>query len=189
MPNTPPGLAGFTAAATFSENAVNAAPQVLDADVALFDDEGNFPGGTIAVSGLLGEDRVGIRDQGMGAGQIGLAGNQVFYEGNLIGAFSGGIGATLSISLSGSANTEAVDALIQNLTYANVSDRPTASRELVLNVTDGDGADLGPLPVPPSFAPLTGAANPFATFDTPDATPNLIDLDRDGDMDVVVGGN
>jgi hypothetical protein len=89
MPNTPPRLAGFTAAATFAENVVNGAPQVLDADVTLFDDEGNLSGGSIAVSGLLGEDRVGIRDQGMGAAQIGLVGNQIFYEGSGVGRVLG----------------------------------------------------------------------------------------------------
>src|SRR4030095_3549960 len=89
MPNTPPRLIGFTAAATFDENVVNAAPQLLDADVTLIDAEANFPGGHIMVSGLLGEDRVGIRNQGMGAGQIGLVGNQIFYEGVALGSFSG----------------------------------------------------------------------------------------------------
>ena len=160
--NDAPALGGFAADATFTENAAAA---LIDADVVLTDVEGNFDGGTLTVSGLLAEDAVAIRNQGSAAGQIGVSGADVTYGGTTIGSFAGGNGATLTVTLNAAATAAAVDALIQNLTYANGSDTPTASRTLVLNVTDADGGDLGPLPVPPSYSPLLGAANPFDSMD------------------------
>jgi hypothetical protein len=50
----------------------------------------------------------------------------------------GGFGDTLAVFFNAAASSEAVDALIQNLTYANVSDTPDPSRNLVLGVTTGD---------------------------------------------------
>ena len=41
------------------------------------------------------------------------------------------------------ATSIAVDQIIENLTYANASNSPTANRTLTINVTDDDGADLG----------------------------------------------
>ena len=68
-----PTLADFAPSVTFLENTVNAAPQLLDADVTFTDPDNNFNGGTLVVTGLLAEDIVSIRNQGTGAGQIGFS--------------------------------------------------------------------------------------------------------------------
>jgi hypothetical protein len=186
---TAPTLAGFTPTISFSENTVNAAPQLLDGDVTFADAEGNFDGGTLSLTGLLAEDTVSVRDQGTGAGEIGLSGSDVSFGGVVIGTLSGGAGADLAITLNADATSASVDALIQNLTYANSSDTPTASRDFVLNVTDAAGEDLGRVAGDSSFAALTGAANPFAGIDVGSLSrPSFVDLDDDGDLDLVVGG-
>jgi hypothetical protein len=145
--NAAPVLSGLESSVTFGEQAVNAAPQLIDTDVSLTDVEGNFDGGTVTVSGLLAEDVVSIRDEGSGAGEIGFDGTSVSYGNVVIGTVSGGSGSTLTVTLNGSATAAAVDALIQNLTYANASDTPTASRTLVVTVTDADGAASSPASV------------------------------------------
>ena len=159
-----PVLTNFVTSIAFAENVVNATPQLLDADVTFTDAEGNFDGGTLSLTGLLTEDTVSVRNQGTGAGEIGFDGTNVSYGNAVIGTLAGGsAGADLTITFNAAASSEAIDALIQNLTYANSSDAPTTSRELLLNVTDAAGADFG---TPPStFAAQTGAANPFNGID------------------------
>src|SRR5688572_23533779 len=120
MPNRAPILLGLSPSMTFDENAVNAAPALIDSDLVFTDLDGNFAGGVIVVSGLLAEDRVTLRNQGFGAGQVGLFGVNVTYGGIAIGTFSGGVGNSLTINLNSSATAAAVDALLQNLSYANV---------------------------------------------------------------------
>ena len=182
--NDAPVLTGLSPAIAFAENTVNATPQLLDSDVSFTDAEGNFDGGSLTVSGLLAEDRIAVRNEGVGAGQIGVSGANITYGGTVIGTLAGGAGSTLIVTLNAAATSAAVDALIQNLTYANVSDTPTADRTLTINVTDAAGADFAP----ESFAPL--ASNPFAGFDVGFyATPTFVDLDNDGDLDAVVGQN
>src|SRR6188474_1528678 len=107
MPNHAPTLLGLSSSVTFAENAVNAAPALIDSDVTFSDLEGNLAGGTILVSGLLAEDRVSVRNQGFGAGQIGLFGVNVTYGGVAIGTFSGGTGTSLTINLNSSATATA----------------------------------------------------------------------------------
>jgi Ca2+-binding RTX toxin-like protein len=185
--NTAPTLAGFGPSVTFLENTVNAAPQILDADVTFTDAEGNFNGGSLEVSGLLAEDSVGINNQGVAAGQIGVSGANVTYGGVVIGTFSGGTaGSDLVVTLNAAATSAAVDALIQNLTYANSSNNPTASRELTLNVTDSEGLDLV---LPGGFNEATGGADPLAGLPAFGPGPNLafVDVNNDGDLDIVVG--
>ena len=185
MPNTPPTLNDFASSVTFAENAVNAAPALIDSNVDFRDLDNNYTFGTLVVSGLLAEDRIAIRNEGFGAGQIGLFGSNLTYGGVAIGTFAGGVGATLTVTFNSSANAVAVDALIQNLTYANVSDTPTASRTLRLNVFDSAG---GSLQGATSFAEVTGAANPFNGLPAAYASaPSFVDLDGDGDLDAVIG--
>jgi Ca2+-binding RTX toxin-like protein len=184
--NDAPALGGFAPSVSFDENTVNAAPQLLDADVTFAD--ADFGGGTLTLSGLLAEDRASVRDQGTGAGQIGLSGADVTFGGVVIGTLAGGVGGTLTVTFNAAATTAAIDALIQNLTYANVSDTPTASRDLLLNVVNADGADLGALAGPQTFAVADAAANPFAAIDIGAlSAPAFLDLDGDGDLDLMSG--
>ena len=183
----PPVLTGFGPSITFDGDIVNGAPQLLDADVNFTDGDGDSGGGTLTLSGLLAEDRVGVRNEGTGAGQIGLSGSDVTFGGVVIGTLTGGSGTTLTVTFNGAATPVAIEALIQNLTYANVSNSPTASRTLALNVTDAAGNSVG-LPDFDQASNYVSGANPFAIF-TFDffAGPAFADLDGDGDLDGVVG--
>ncbi|SIR15582.1 type I secretion C-terminal target domain (VC_A0849 subclass), partial [Rhizobium sp. RU33A] len=142
--NDAPTLTGLNGV-TFLENTVNAAPQIIDADVVFADiDSANLDTGKLTVSGfIVGQDTIGIRNQGAGANQIGVSGTNVTYGGVVIGTVTGGSGANnLVVSFNADATPVAVDALIQNLTYANSSGTPTATRTLTISVTDGDGGTV-----------------------------------------------
>jgi hypothetical protein len=118
---------------------------VIDPTATVADsDSTNFDMGTLTVSYSANgsaDDRLAIRNQGTGTGQIGVSGSTVTYGGTTIGTFTGGTGTTaLVITFNTSATTIAVTALLQNLTYANVSDAPsTAARTLQFLMSDGDG--------------------------------------------------
>ncbi|MBA1322729.1 Ig-like domain-containing protein [Pseudomonas plecoglossicida] len=111
-------------------------------------DSTDFAGGALTVSVTAnvapGEDRLAIRNQGNGAGQIGVSGSSVSYGGTVIGTLSGGTGGSnLVVSLNANANAAAVEALVRNLTYDNSNASNAigqASRTLSVTVSDGDGA-------------------------------------------------
>ena len=178
-----PVLSGVSTSTTFLENTVNGAPQLLDAVVTFNDPDNNFDGGTLRVSGLLAEDIISIRNEGNAAGQIGFASGEVSYEGTVIGTVSGGAGADLEITFNAAATSTAVDALIQNLTYANTSDAPTASRTLTIDMHDAAGMAL--ISDRPRFTELTGAANPFGSITTSYSISELFvqNSGADGDID------
>ena len=173
-----------------NENSVNASPQLIDADVTFVHDSDDFDGGTLTVSGLLAEDRVSIAS----GATISLVAGVVYYDADgaggaaavAIGTASGGSGATFTVTFNSAATAAVVEAVIESLTYANVSDTPTTFRALTIDVTDGVGESLtltGSV-----YARLTGAANPFDGISVGSvAAPTLADLDGDGDLDATVG--
>ena len=123
-------------------------------------DSSNFDTGTLTVSFQSGsdsaEDVLAIRNQGVGAGQIGVSGSNVTYAGTTIGTFTGGTGGTnLVITLNTNADATATAALIQNITYENTdTDAPTTTTRTVRYVlTDGDGGTSRPTTTPPSPLP------------------------------------
>jgi hypothetical protein len=183
MANSVPTLTGLNSP-TFLENTVNTTPQLIDASVALADRDGNLAGGTLTVTGLLPEDVVSIRNAGTGAGQIGFFAGVVTYQGATIGQVFGGAGGTFSVLLNANASVAAVEALIESLNYANMSDVPTTSRTLSVDLRDGTGAAaIAPL----AFTQRSGAANPLDGVAVEDSAPSFVDLDGDGDLDTVVG--
>ncbi|WHZ26464.1 MAG: hypothetical protein OJF51_001259 [Nitrospira sp.] len=109
-------------------------------------DSPNLDTGTLTVSipagGDSAEDVLSIRNQGTGAGQIGVSGSTVTYGGTTIGTFAGGSsGSNLVITLNSNATLTAVTALVKNITYQNTdTDAPTTGARTVRFVlTDGDG--------------------------------------------------
>ncbi len=178
-------LTGFAPSITFLENAVNAAPQLLDSDVA-FTSATSLAGGRLVVSGLLAEDRVSVLNEGGGAGQIGVSGASISFGGTVFGTLAGGSGNDAVISFNAAATGAAVDALIQRLAYGNISDEPTLTRTLTVDVVDGAGAGLG-VGIG-TLAALSGTANPFNDIDVGvNSAPAFLDLDGDGDLDLVAG--
>ncbi|MCZ8279997.1 MAG: VCBS repeat-containing protein, partial [Acetobacteraceae bacterium] len=178
-------LTGLAPSVTFAENTVNATPQLLDGDVA-FTTSGSLAGGRLVVRGLLAEDRVSILHQGIGAGQIGVSDTAISYGGVAIGTASGGMGSAFTVTFNSAVTGAAVDALIQRLAYANVSDVPTATRTLTLDVVDASGVRVNG--VVPTFTEMDGSANPFnGIIVVYNSTPSFVDLDSDGRLDLVSG--
>ncbi|WP_424990889.1 Ig-like domain-containing protein [Fluviibacterium sp. S390] len=157
-----PVLEGFVDQVVFQEDDVNSGLQVLDTDGALSltdMDSTDFAGGEIwlahvtgstdlylqQVSGISGaaQDQLGI----VAGNGISVSGSDVLFNAAIIGTIDasrdGQNGADLRISLGANATPEAVEALVAQLGYGNLSSGPAANRQLVLNISDGDGGATG----------------------------------------------
>lgn len=108
-------------------------------------EQANFNGGALTVTitsgGVSAQDVLGVANIGTGAGQIGVSGANITYQGVQIGTFTGGsAGAALTITLDSDATPAATQALVRALTYNNISDAPnTAGRTVTVVLTDGAG--------------------------------------------------
>ncbi len=141
--NTAPVVSAWDGTTSFVENSL---PVVLDANVSVVDaDSSDFAGGTVTVffaANGTAADRLSVRHVGNSAGQIGVSGNNISFGGVLIGTKSGGTnGSTpLVVTLNAAANSSAVTALLQAISFQNVSESPsTAARRVQVVVADGDG--------------------------------------------------
>ena len=159
-----PQIVDLATRVSFQENALNAAPQLIDAGIGLLDgDSANFAGGRLDVSflttygdpnqygvpGLQAQDQLGIRHQGMAAGQIGVVGSTVYFGGTAIGTITGNgaNGSSLVVSFNAEATPNAVEHLIENLTYQNFLSNPEPSRTVSLRLADGGGGVTAPLSI------------------------------------------
>ena len=96
---------------------------------------------SVAVGGVAAEDVVSI----LSAGDIGVSGSNVTYQGTVIGTVTGGSnGAALVVSFNSSATLAVVSSLVHAVAYANTSNTPnTTARQITLLLNDGDGAANG----------------------------------------------
>ena len=119
---------------------------VIDAAATVADpDSSDFDTGTLTVDFTAGgtvNDRLAIRNEGAGAGQIGVSGGNVTYSGVLIGTFTGGASGSdpLVVTFNANADQSGVQALLRNVTYEDISENPSGTpRTVRFVVTDGDG--------------------------------------------------
>jgi hypothetical protein len=144
MNNLDPVISNFGTTLNYAKGQ---APIILAAGGSITDgDSPNFAGGVLAFTILQnGEatDRLTIRHQGFGAGQIGVNGSNVFFGGTIIGTFTGGVGLTsLVITFNAAATPTAATALLRNVQFGSVSANPSGvPRRIQATVTDGDGGD------------------------------------------------
>ncbi|MBI4695618.1 MAG: FG-GAP repeat protein [Gammaproteobacteria bacterium] len=136
-------LAGNTLAYT-----EDTAAQLIDQGTAATVTAGTNPFATLDVGitagGTSAEDVLAIRNQGTGAGQIGVSGANVTYQGTTIGTFTGGTAGTdLAVTFNGSATFTAVGALIHNITYqnTNTANPSTGTRTVHYTLSDDDGTN------------------------------------------------
>ncbi len=145
--NLPPTISLSGSTVSYTENNP---PTMFDATATATDpDSADFDTGTLMVgftAGGTANDRLGIRDQGPGVGNITIAGIDVHYDFGAgpvkIGDFVGGTGSAnpLDITFNTTANAIAVEAVLRNITYENVSNHPsTDTRTVRFILTDGDG--------------------------------------------------
>lgn len=133
-PSQIPSTKGTPVAAFGSPNALD----VSDSDNL------NFNGGTITVTNLSNisqKDKLSIRNQGTGSGQIGFKRNKLTYNGQVIGTVSGGTkGSPLVITLNDKASIAATEALMRNITFSTARARLSAvPRTISMVLTDGQG--------------------------------------------------
>jgi Tol biopolymer transport system component len=145
----------------------NAAPGVIGYGASIQDDSTDFDAGTLTASitnGSQAGDRLSIRNQGNGVGQIGLDGRIINYEGKRIGTFKGGIDTeNLVITFeTANATSTAVQELLNNIVYSNVAENLLGtSRQIEIVLKDGDGLSSNtvtrnPYVIAQSDAPLIG---------------------------------
>ena len=162
----------------------NDPPTIIDGGATLFDpDSPDFDTGVLNISFTANgtvNDQLAVRNQGTGNGQISVAGNVISYNPLIgptvtIGTFAGGTnGSNLVITLNANADDEAIEALMQNITYENTSNNPsTLTRTVQFQITDGDGGtsagatrniEVNSVNDPPTLT-TTGGTTPYTEND------------------------
>ncbi|MBM4076842.1 MAG: hypothetical protein FJ267_14535 [Planctomycetes bacterium] len=123
----------------------NAPAILIDIDVTVSDvDSSNYEGAKLTaqlIRGAQGTDRLEIRIQGTGTGQVSTDGTNVLYGGTIIGSFAGGTGSSpLVVTFNSTATSVMVQTVLRNLTFRNTSENPASNdRTVRVTLTDGDG--------------------------------------------------
>lgn len=124
---------------------------LLDFQATVVDlDSVNLNTGTLAVQATAGgtaDDRIEVRNNGTGPGQIGVSGANVTFGGTTIGTLSGGVGTTpLVITFNANSTPAAAEALLRAVTFRNVSATfSNSTRTIQVTLIDEAGNTSGPV--------------------------------------------
>ncbi|MDJ0892828.1 MAG: Calx-beta domain-containing protein [Gammaproteobacteria bacterium] len=172
-------------------------PMLVDAGASVADvDSADFDGGILTVdftANGTADDRLSIRDQGAGAGNVSLSGSDVRYDFGsgavLIGSFSGGTSNAdpLLVTFNASADVAAVQAVTRNITYQNLGvDPSTLSRDVRFRLSDGDGGGSTPVTATVDLSGdatlVVTTANDTLDGDTSSVDALLADRGTDGEI-------
>ena len=112
-------------------------------------DSADYNGGTLTVSTVSGTATVSLASSAstvLGNVQKAATGSNVeYYNGSAwipVGTWSGGAGADFVVTWNSSATAGIAERVIENLTYANSSQAPSATRTLTFALNDGDGGSI-----------------------------------------------
>ncbi|WP_324749472.1 Ig-like domain-containing protein [Sphingomonas sp. LY54] len=171
----------------------NDPPVIIAPNAIVFDRDQptNYAGYTVTAAFTANgtpADQLTINHVGNGPGEVGVAGNDVYYEGTLVGSFTGGTnGTALVITFNSSACACAVELTTANVSYSNNSDAPsTLTRTVTFTVNDGAATD----PTGSAAATITVTAVPdaavanddtAATDEATNVSGNLVTNDTDPD--------
>jgi Ca2+-binding RTX toxin-like protein len=124
--NDAPLITGLSPSLSYSENsaAILLAPSTAVTDV----DSLNFELGTLTIgiaNNVQAGDVLRVRDQGPGFNLVDVVGLELYYNGMLIGNFSGGWGEALHVVFTANATPLIAQTVVRNVMYENLSDNPT----------------------------------------------------------------
>ncbi len=194
--NNPPVLTSTVSGITYTENG---APLQIDPSIGVADpDSPDFSNGVLTVaytSGGLAEDRLTVRNQGTGNGQVSVASQNVLYNSGggpvAVGQItSNGVGTTsLQVTFNPNSSLAAVRAVLQNIAYFNSSDNPsTVQRIAQFVLTDGDNGtsnavsytiDIIAVNDPPTITGVGGTVAYQAGFPAVVLAPGAVVTDPD----------
>lgn len=111
-------------------------------------DATNYDNGTLTVAFTangVAADRLEIRNDGSDVNQIGVTNSDVYFEGNLIGSFAGGLNLSpLVVSLNTNSTLLAVQQLVRSITFATPTNGALLlTRSVSVTLDDGLGAIAG----------------------------------------------
>ncbi|WP_405632580.1 Ig-like domain-containing protein, partial [Pseudoalteromonas sp. Ld20] len=139
--NSAPVFSALNGGATFIENGTAV---VLDSDVTIADTEldalngsvGNYNNASLTINRSGGASS---KDVFGNSGLLGVLteGELFTYNGNSVGTVTTNSAGTLVLTFNSNASSAVVDAVLQNLTYANNSDDPSSSASLNYIFSDG----------------------------------------------------
>ncbi|HEV2563898.1 MAG TPA: Ig-like domain-containing protein [Microvirga sp.] len=166
---------------------------VIDQDVSALGGQLGWDGIAIHVDlgGAGAGESIGLRHQGMGAGQIGLAGSDVRYSGITVGSITQQSPGSFTILLNGTANDEIVSAILRNVRYANPHEiLQSSARTLTVTALLNEqafGADTATFQIVPVDDPLLAADDPFPVAEEAAVTGNVFTNDVDPDRPPPLG--
>ncbi|MEZ5652839.1 MAG: DUF4347 domain-containing protein [Burkholderiaceae bacterium] len=147
--NLAPSIAFGSGGFSVLENSV---ASIVDGLATVSDlDSVNFDAGHLVVDFSANgapEDRLGVADQGVGPGQVGVSGASITYGGTPVATYVGGTdGATpLDITFNTAADLAAVQAVMRRINYQAVGEDPnTLDRTIRFVLSDGDGGTSTPI--------------------------------------------
>lgn len=146
VPLIPPTITNLNGDAVVYTEAGTAAKLDLGGNATASDNLPDFNGAVLTVSftanAVAAQDILGIENQGVAAGQIGISGANVTYGGVTFATFTGGTSpANLVVTMNSSASYTAVTALLRALTYSNNSNNANANtRNISISITDAETA-------------------------------------------------